>query len=419
MAQEKYYFSESDSPIKNFSPEIIQSIIDTYKEGTLVGQIRRDFNFKGGSSFFKNLPYSITDEKCSLCGSAVYEKPKRVGNSKNYSVHKICANCKHDFTDSCSCDTCVEILAAEKKKNEAEFKALWKEYLEINYSNHYQLEELTLYDEINLAIITAKIDQDNPKEYLSFYHKPRRNYNRYYQHHTKKAYQFPDSILSCAKQLINKEIIIPSIHCTSNILASSIDEGYVINIEQQDRYHWELNVYNQGTKLTPNLFLDYFFNERRFTVSEKKLLWRDIYKAFLADYVEQQLGGVLKNIIDNYTIETVTDLLIDDFSLAKSYFLIYCTAKNTVFYENKYRANHQRVNTYFLNNITELFNRHKDGKTAKDFNLPPSIELSYYHQFLIFNVLALEKKNYFYLDSDKLFPKELSPVDTFNNLEEE
>src|SRR5699024_1319232 len=258
MAQEKYYFSESDSPIKNFSPEIIQSIIDTYKEGTLVGQIRRDFNFKGGSSFFKNLPYSITDEKCSLCGSAVYEKPKRVGNSKNYSVHKICANCKHDFTDSCSCDTCVEILAAEKKKNEAEFKALWKEYLEINYSNHYQLEELTLYDEINLAIITTKIDQDNPKEYLSFYHKPRRNYNHYYQHHTKKAYQLPDSILSCTKQLINKEIIIPSIHCTSNILAPSIDEGYVINIEQQDRYHWELNVYNQGNKLTPNLFLDYF-----------------------------------------------------------------------------------------------------------------------------------------------------------------
>src|SRR5690625_1580141 len=409
MAQEKHYFTNSDYPLKNLSPEIIQSIIETSKEGTLLGQIRRYFDLKLTPSFYKDLPYSITDENCDLCASAVYEKPKRVSNSKNYSLHKICANCKHDFTDSCSCDTCVEVRAVEKKKKETEFKDAWVEYLEANYSNSYQLEELTLYDEINLAIIATKVDLDNPKEYLSFLHTPSRSYNRYYQHHSKKEYQFPDSIQSFAKQLINKEIIIPSIHSTSNVLLSSIDDDFVINVELKDRYHWEFNVYNKGTKLTPNSYLDYFFNDRKIKTSEKIILWRDIYKTLLADYVANQLENVLKNDIENYTIETITDLMIDDFSLSKAFFLIYCTARNTVFYENKYKANQQKVNTFFLNNITDLFNRHNKDKTAQDFNLPHAIQLSYYHQFIIHNVLDFNKTNYFYLSSDKLFPTDHLP----------
>lgn len=403
MAQEKYYFSESDSPIKDFAPEIIQSIIDTYKEGVLIGQIRKDFNFQSTSSFFKDLPFSLTDEKCSLCASAVYEKHKKVGSGKKYNVYKICANCKHDFSDSCSCATCLEILAAEKKKRETEFKNAWKKHLEINYSCSYQLEELTLYDEINLAIISSNIDQDSSKEYLSFLHTPSNNFNCYFQSIFKKAHQFPDSIQSCAKPLINKEIIIPSIHCTSNISTSTNDD-FQINMEKLDEYHWELNVFNEDVKLTPSIFLEYFFNERTFTFYEKKLLWWDVYKVFLADYVEQQTKDTLMNNIDDYTIETITDLLIEDFSLAKAYFLIYCTAKNTIFFENKYKADQQRVNAFFLNNITKLFNKHKKNKTARGFNLPYSIQLSYFHQFIVHNILKLEKNNYFYLASDKLFP---------------
>lgn len=410
MAQEKYYFNELDSPIKDFAPEIIQSIIDAYKEGVLIGQIRKDFNFQSTSSFFNELPFSLTDEKCSLCSSAVYEKHKKVGSGKKYNVYKICANCKHDFSDSCSCNTCLEILAGEKKKKEMEFKALWKEYLKKNYSCSYQLEELTLYDQINLAIISSNIDQDSSKEYLSFLHTPSNNFDCYFQSVFKKAHQFPDSIQSYARPLINKEIIIPSIHSTSNILASASDD-FQINMGELDKYHWELNVFNDDVKLIPNAFHEYFFNERKFTFSEKKLLWRGVYKAFLTDYIDQQTKDTLKNNIDNYTIEATTDLLIEDFSLAKAYFLIYYTTKNTVFFENKYNADQQKVNDFFLKDITKLFKKHKKDKTAKDFNLPSSIKLSYYHHFIILNILKLEKGNYFYLDFDKLFP-----VDTLNTL---
>ena len=126
-----------------------------------------------------------------------------------------------------------------------------------------------------------------------------------------------------------------------------------------DKYHWELNVFNDDVKLIPNAFLEYFFNERKFTFHEKKLLWWDVYKVFLADYVKQQTKDTLKNNIDNYTIETITDLLIEDFSLAKAYFLIYYTTKNTVFFENKYKANQQKVNDFFLKDITKLFKKNK------------------------------------------------------------
>ena len=410
MPQQQYHFTDPKSPIKNLSPDKIEYVIEAYKSGRRITDIRNELpEIKSSKSFYNDLPYILTEEKCEHCDALVYYKPRRKGNQ--YIETKYCIACKHDYTENCSCSVCKEERAEEEKKIQEAFEKSWREFLEVNYSTKYSLEDLTIYDEINLALVLSRADLKNSIDFLIFKETTYKK-RTYYGYETciVPEHEFPLPIFPYAHQLINKNILIPSIHSDKKRIGFNTKDFSYEHIGIDDVY-WEINLYDQDNKqLSAHDYLHHFVNNREFSNVEKSIFWREIYTAEVKAYIKHETYSIIKYKFKEHLFEEITDILIEDFPLSQAYYLIYCATRNTLVYENKYPVNQKKVTSFFRNNITSL--SEKFIKKAKDFNRPNHLEVNHRSNFILNNILNQNGTKYFYLRTEDIVPNYIP-----NNLE--
>lgn len=397
MAQDKFHFTDLKSPIQNLSNTEIEKVIKAYEACELINDIREEFNIHSNKAMHNDLPFILTDEACPHCNTPVYYKPRKEGHS--YKVIKHCLSCYHDYTDNCSCDFCETERADKEKKEQDLFDKAWKDHLDTEYRIKYGLDDISVYDEISLAVIASNLKSENT-DYLRFV--PMSIPNRFSKSKMIEEHQIPTELSDVVNPLIKRDLIIPSIHCDKSI-AEFTDDFLYVDYEDKDKFYWDFNIYKSGDKLTP-LSLLQNVKEREFSVSEKSALWRDIYKSEVEQYAIHATKDIFRFDLQDHLYDYITDILIEDYSLSQAYALIYFTASAALRYEAKYPINNRRFNTFFRNKISENANKYKNNRTAKNFNRISYFEISPFNQFAMKYILGDIEIQFFYLKTKDIIP---------------
>lgn len=402
MAQEKFYFNDPNSPVQKLSNKEIEYIIEAYKSEEYVLAIEREFpQIKSNYSFFHNLPYTLTDEICECCSAPIYNKPKRTGYK--YRMVKLCIACHHDYTDNCSCNFCETERAEKKKKEEEKFAKAWKDHLDKEYRIKYALTDISIYDEISLAVIANNVRPDED-DYLRFH--PMSEPNEFEHSGEFREHEIPEKFTELINPLIKRDLIIPSIHCGRNV-GQFKNDTFQVNYDDLNKFYWAFNVYeywDYQDKVTPLSLLQHI-KEREFSTAEKTALWRDIYKNEIKHYAIHATQEILRFDLQNHLYDYITDILIEDYSLSQAYALIYFTTSAALRYEAKYPVDNRRLNTFFRNKVSEYANRFRTEKTAKNFNRISYFEISLFDQFVMKNILGDIESKFFYLKTEDIIPE--------------
>src|SRR5699024_5278937 len=89
--------------------------------------------------------------------------------------------------------------------------------------------------------------------------------------------------------------------------------------------------------------------EKNYTTEELSILWKRIYRYEILLYLNNQNELYFNGIIDLNLIDVYLDELMEHYSLAKAYVLIYFTTTSCLKYIHKYQPNEKALRTRFLN----------------------------------------------------------------------
>src|SRR5699024_349789 len=245
-----------------------------------ITEIRKEFPEISNQAFEKQLPFILSEETCEKCGEAVYYRYKRKATKEGgYAIEsKLCPSCLHNQTNLCACPTCKQ----EQERKETIFSEVWKEHLEEEYPSKIELKEIDTHTEVQLYCIAKHFSVDD--KYLDF-NKPDSIYT--YDENEKEDridyFNFNDII----QNITGRKIIIPSVHCDSQVAVIKGDDVYLERPEDITlaNYLWDLNICEDGKKISPSEFINYMENVRSFSNEEKYYFWREIYKFEIVQYL--------------------------------------------------------------------------------------------------------------------------------------
>ncbi|KYH07810.1 hypothetical protein A1704_03855 [Chryseobacterium cucumeris] len=385
MEQEKYYFENPSSSLKIFSEIEIDAISTDYKNGAKILEIRTKYGITKTDSFFKQLPYKLSSETCEYCDGFIYTKIKRTGSY--IEEVKLCRNCKHDNSGNCCCEQCSNKKNAKIKEKRRALQMIWNDFYIENYNLNYTLNDLSIYDEIHLALLIESYS--NTTDLLDFSNFKQ---NRFQIHRISQEYY---SIIS---NFIDRKILIPDMYYFDSFYLSNES---LPNIKSSG-INWILNINKSSEGLFTLSELATIIKERSYGFEDKEVLWKEVYYSEVKEYIDFQSGKYLKIKIDDQIIEQIVDYLLPKFPLSKAYALIYFAINSSMRYIHDYSANERKVNSYFRNRMNELMLKFQDHKNLKDYNRPLQIELNYFNRYVLKNILKQEN-TYFYISTDKVF----------------
>lgn len=397
---DKYYFGDGSegairftgyppSSMKDFSEDELDKIYELYHQGEKITKIREQFPKIIGNSFQHQLPYVRTEEKCEKCNGFLYVNYTRTLPSPPEVFQTICIGCGHFPYNSAGCD--CEYCQAERKQEVEENKKRYYDFLNKTYKLKPNALRLDLFEEIYLFLTILNYGGKD-REYLRLDSWQSRYTNR-------KPSKFDQKI----NQFIQREILIPypASFRHSYLFEEGKMEGKVLPDDRQ-LVDWKLNLYSKGELQDLKSYMTYF-NGRLFTDKEKSVLWREVYKHEIANYLRHKTAGIVQIGLDEFLIDYVTDAMIETFSLSKTFSFLYSAVKATLYYQSKYNPDKQKVKSYFKNRIAYYADNYKHSKTQKGFNRPSGLYQDLLHTCIIQQVLDLDD-NYFYLYTEEIIP---------------
>lgn len=408
MAQ-KYFFttdySDSGNPIesslKQFSEQQIDTIINRYLNQKSFTEIRKEFPGISNQAFERQLPFILSEETCEKCGEEVYYDYKRKATKEGgYAIEsKLCASCLHNQTELCACPACELEYKEEQERKEAIFSEVWKEHLEEEYPNKIELKEIDTHTEVQLYCITKRFSVND--KYLDF-NKPDSIYRFVGEKGDKiDFFNFTDII----RNITSRQIVIPSVHCDSRVAVIKGDDVYLEKPEDITLadYLWDLNIYKDGRKIRPSEFINYMENVRDFSNEEKYYFWREIYKFEVVKYLNHLTNGENKLQFEMPIYDYITDTLIKHYSPSKAYSIISIAFHGV----NRYRkriSSKAKIDAFFKNEILELAEEYKDGKSLKGHNRIKDIPLYVEDEFALKHILGGIENSYFHCNTNLILP---------------
>lgn len=374
MAQDKYYFKESSS-LESFPSSTLKQIISDYESNELsIAEIKKKYEGITSMSFIRQVPYVLSDEACELCDTLIYHKNEKLGYS-NYKLLKLCLSCKHDYSTKCSCDICTEKRKKEEKIIEQDASFFWKEYYKENYQISFSYDDLSVFDIIKLLVLVESTDDNT--DCLKF----------------EDQYKLNIEVTSYILKLINKGILIPS---KNNFSPKRIN--YIYNLEENFIHiDWILNIKKEGADL---LRVDEFYkliSSRVFSTEEKQALWHEVYTSQVKAFIDAQTELALKTKIKAQVLDALIDDIAEFYSLSKAFSLVYLATSSALQIIQQDSFNKKELNERFISRLSKLVQDYKTKiTTLKDFYPAPDIPLSKFNEYVISNVLKIEK-SYFYL----------------------
>lgn len=392
----KYYFLKEDSSLKNFSDEIIDEITLKYSSKETISSFIKDYEGLKATTIYKDIPYKLTDLKCEYCDELMYHKIE--GKNGSSPAKWLCSSCQHTKTNKCNCDTCLskekELLIFRKN----EFSECWDDYYLKNFSFQYQINDLTIFDQIYLKMIIDEFSSSDQKCLTSD------NLSYLYGANSRiSSYSINNDLVQKAVEFIKRKILIPvkkqSYEINQfNSFIQIIESFDFLNID------WIINIkspYDNENTIIENLTI--YFNLKIYSELERHVLFKDIYDSLLKKYVQYLSSLHLKLIIDEISIDYILDDLYENLSLSKAFSIVYYSISSTGKNMKKYNySDLNKINTHFRNRVlesVELYN--KQELIIKDFNLPSGFSLSVFQNYVIDSIFH-HKDSYFYLKSTRI-----------------
>ena len=396
MAQDKYYFSNVQSPIKDLPDTKIEQILEDYGNYIKFDDIRLSFPEIDKSSFYNQLPFTLSNEKCENCSRLIYQRYKHNNYTNLHIEDLLCLNCGHNYKYDCECKICKEKRKVQKDEQESAFIKIWAEYYNKFYNLIYTLDDLTVFDEIYLMSIIDRF-YDDYQDCLYFSKSANHHFNNF-QHFENHLLHQDYTIIEV---LIDRKILIPSKQYLVNN-SSYFDFNIMPTIDIREM-RWSVNIYLD--KVEKEFYSIQSLNAelklKQFSAEEKKQLFREVYNSEIEQYInslsKKYIGIFINEMIINYTVE----LLLPRFSLSKSFALIFYSMSATMRYKATYNTNEQKLNSHFKNRISESILKNEFSKTLKDFNRPNDLELNFFSEYILDNILN-QRTSYFYLSASKI-----------------
>lgn len=360
---------EIDSLIsKYYNPDYrVKDIINEYNLNILPSKLL---------SFFPPLKHD--DILCKFCQCSMFSK--RLSKSEHqsryqYEKDKFCLKCGHisstrTFGVACKCDSCAEARALEKRLEEKkQIEALNNKKVKLNkFRSNLSLkpipEENDILSRLYLSTLCVGYLDDNMKLF------------RYFVDDDSLA---PTTALlkEMITRLFQHNYIIPSEHPYNLEHMEFLEEGTKVKYSPID-IKFELNVV-----IDENLnILDEMLDSECLDLVDKRTLldiWKQIGYHELMQFLYYQVDQYQLNI--DYIGDKIKDMvkiLLDDFSVAESYSIIYSSVKGVAAYKQKENiSNKHAVNTIY----TYLYNQSNKIKIGewqkfaykRNFDLPQTI----------------------------------------------
>lgn len=323
-------FNNIDERLQHLSEQQIIEIINRYYEGEKVNNLLKEYKINTSSSnLIRILPSVLDNEKCKYCEKRfVIPLSSRTYGNIIDEYYKKCPNCNHQPNiNFCNCLNCEEKRRKEelaRLEKEAKIEEQKRKYLNqiLSEDNWVKKEEneLEFEDRLYLAVVLRAALSEN-----MMYTEPLKEYSGLLA----PTEEFESEII---KTLTARGILVP--HKISNFNSFRIefkdeemqsakvshniyDVFYRINIEPSD-----MN-YNEMIKRlmypSPELFSKEFCYE----------MWKKIAYHESLQYLLFQMNEVGYSFNSGEKTKTVLENLIESFSVAQVYNIIYRAVANS------------------------------------------------------------------------------------------
>ncbi|NML71685.1 hypothetical protein HHL23_18050 [Chryseobacterium sp. RP-3-3] len=277
MTQEKYYFENPKSSIRSLTEDEIEAAIADYENGVKISEICQKYPKLKVSSFYKQLPYKLNQEKCEYCNNQIYTKVRKNGYGNDLA--KLCIYCNHDYTKNCNCEQCFHNTNVALEEKRKELQIVWKNFYTEYYNLNYTLNDISIFDEIYLVLLiqSYKGTFENTLDFSYF------KQLRFQVHASSHEYY------SVINNLIDRKILIPNIYYfdSYDYIYSSEPSLPTIN---STKINWIPNIIKTSGTLLSVSELDKILKERTYSVEDKKILWREVYWSEIKSYIDYQIN---------------------------------------------------------------------------------------------------------------------------------
>ncbi|HLS11815.1 MAG TPA: hypothetical protein VK050_06610 [Flavobacteriaceae bacterium] len=395
MARETYLYDNSNfDKDENYEAVIslnqeeraeILSLVDNHNN---VSVIKERFPQIPKGRFDQFIPLVLSDEKCEKCDGAIYNRYERDINRKTLrQIGKECIDCGHNFESDCTCNSCNT-----KAEN------LWKLYLVKNFPKPLEVDSLSADEKVKLSIILNTY-QDPDSPYIRFFpkEKNRYRYGSYISYET-----LANGLDSVVYDLKKQGIIKPAPSFNRNLIKLKDNGTAEIHIYEVTDVLWDINLALNGEKLVVADYLN-LVEHKDFTIEEKSILWRSIYRNEIQQYLDHQALEIFHFDFNEIMVDFITDLFIEKYSLSQAFSQIYYAMSMSLRYLAKYNTNKQKVTANFRNNIIRNMERFGRNKATR-FNRPSYVEGSYINNYILDNILRI-KGDYFSAYTEDIIPE--------------
>src|SRR5690625_372597 len=395
MARETYLYDNSNfDKDENYEAVIslnqeeraeILSLVDNHNN---VSVIKERFPQIPKGRFDQFIPLVLSDEKCEKCDGAIYNRYERDINRKTLrQIGKECIDCGHNFESDCTCNSCNT-----KAEN------LWKLYLVKNFPKPLEVDSLSADEKVKLSIILNTY-QDPDSPYILFFtkEKNRYRYGSYISYET-----LANGLDSVVYDLKKQGIIKPAPSFNRNLIKLKDNGTAEIHIYEVTDVLWDINLALNGEKLVVADYLN-LVEHKDFTIEEKSILWRSIYRNEIQQYLDHQALEIFHFDFNEIMVDFITDLFIEKYSLSQAFSQIYYAMSMSLRYLAKYNTNKQKVTANFRNNIIRNMERFGRNKATR-FNRPSYVGGSYINNYILDNILRI-KGDYFSAYTEDIIPE--------------
>lgn len=388
VAQEKYYFERSDSPFKHLSDEKLSQLLSLYESDLTIYEIECNYPEYKSNGLSKNIPFQLSDENCENCRSLIHKKTKRT-SKQSREILKYCTNCNHNYTTTCECKKCIAEKERKLQLAKIEFEQEWKNEIDIRFQNKTEIADVALFDEFKICILMQKYFDEEAGNLV------------FPESKFRSKLSLDDEIYKHFLYLVNRQIIapVPDFQKIDPYFRQNL-QYYLVH--DPLNFDWRLNLIEKNADFNFYNFTHYL-EERIISESAKLEIWKEIYRSEVSEYIQFYSQKFLKTKIEEFICDIVTDALFEDYSLSKSFAIIYYSLSSTLRYSTIHRASETHLNTHFRNKIMQMAEKFRNEKTFKDFDRPAQMPFTKLNDYIIQNILKI-KTNYFYLNTKNILP---------------
>lgn len=336
-----------DKKLEHLSKEEIEGLMNRYYNNEKVKDLIEEYKIEINPSILYTIfpPMICKDKVCIYCGKPMLIK-RTSKSSYRYNINNAyCINCGHEDSYVCNCSHCVERRKIEKVKREEEQKKiaqrkrnLINDTYDLNKHNPVSIEQLGFREKVFLGALLRTALSENmkiikPLEVAERSLAPTLVYTKEILRtlcYNDIVLVSPDSIIEAFPDSSDEEEF-PLVYYINKV-------NYVLNIENKENYEEDV----------ADLINPKDMNEE--DKNEALIIWKEIALDECLEYFKYQMDKVKFDFNPGEKTITVFKDLLEHFSVAQIYGIIYKAIANaTRYYQETNIARKQAANSVIGN----------------------------------------------------------------------